>query len=177
MKHTTLVFLCLTLFFSTAIVAQNTNNDGFGDLNDTSITADSVSAGSDEEWFNEDGSATGTDETEIKQPKKQLSSVYPLIEISAATLLLYLLTWLLAKFNVIKKNTHRKIWNMVLLITFLVSGILGLVLVFQINYSILGNWYSDFLLLHVDFGIAMALISIFHILWHAKYFVNMFKKK
>ncbi len=105
------------------------------------------------------------------------SSVYPLIEISALTLVLYLITWLLAKFKVFKISVHRKIWNTVLLITFLMSGILGLILVFQINYNILDDWYMTFLELHVDFGISMALISIFHVLWHTKYFLTMFKKR
>lgn len=105
------------------------------------------------------------------------SSVYPLIEISALTLVLYLITWLLAKFKVFKISVHRKIWNSILLITFLMSGILGLILVFQINYNILDDWYMTFLELHVDFGISMALISIFHVLWHTKYFLTMFKKR
>jgi len=105
------------------------------------------------------------------------SSVYPLIEISVLTLVLYLITWLLAKFKVFKISVHRKIWNSVLVITFLMSGILGLVLVFQINYNILDNWYMTFLELHVDFGISMAIISIFHVLWHTKYFLTMFRKR
>lgn len=95
---------------------------------------------------------------------------YNLILISALTLGLYLITHLLKRFELISKTLHRRIWNLVLLITFLVSGVLGLVLVVQINYEVLGGWYLRFLNLHVEFGISMALVSMIHALWHIKYY-------
>ena len=47
---------------------------------------------------------------------------------------------------------------------------------FLINYKINISWYSNFLWIHVEFGIAMATISIFHILWHLKYYVSILRK-
>jgi hypothetical protein len=113
----------------------------------------------------------------VKEEESLLDAqVYPLIELSALTFGLYFITWLLAKLKIFKTSVHRKIWNVVLFFTFLMSGILGLVLVVQLNYNILNDWYMSFLELHVDFGIAMGIISIFHILWHTKYFLTIFKK-
>lgn len=107
-------------------------------------------------------------------PPASTKSKYDLILILFACTTLYIFTFLLARRDVIKKVTHRKIWNTVLLITFLVSGLLGLFLAIQLNYNIKINWFSSLLFWHVEFGIAMAGISIFHTLWHLKYYLNLF---
>lgn len=90
---------------------------------------------------------------------------------------LYGISIFLVRVQVYTKKTHRRIWNVLLLITFLVSGILGLLLVLQINYGILPSWYRDFLRWHVEFGIGMAWIGIFHALWHYSYYKHIFSKK
>lgn len=109
--------------------------------------------------------------------KKKKAKPYPLITISLATLLLYAGSVTLVKLGKIKKATHRKLWNTLLLISFLMSGILGLLLVFQMNYKFWMNGFGTFLTLHVDFGIAMAIISIFHVFWHLNYFKNLFIRR
>lgn len=154
-----------------AVVKQDEENKNSADLVDQNEAIDSTAEL--DEW----GDVIEKVAVTAPVSTAENSSVYPLIELSALTLALYLITWLLTKFKVIKISVHRKIWNTVLLITFLMSGILGLVLVFQINYNILDDWYMTFLELHVDFGISMAIISIFHVLWHTKYFLTMFKKR
>lgn len=110
--------------------------------------------------------------TEEKEPSGPSGSEKPynLIFISALTLGSYLITHLLKRFDVISKTVHRRIWNLVLLLTFLISGMLGLLLVVQINYEILGGWYLEFLYLHVEFGISMALVAMIHALWHIRYY-------
>jgi len=101
---------------------------------------------------------------------------YNLILYSSLTLGAYLLSLLLMKRNIYSKKTHRRIWNILLLLTFLISGLLGLLLVVQINYGILLKHFRQFMQWHVDFGIAMSLISVFHIIWHFSYFKNIFRK-
>lgn len=137
----------------TADVAED---DGFGAMSEDTTTTQNVQVAAQPE----------------EHPKP-----YPLLEITALTLGLYFVTYLLVRFKVIKKNTHRKIWNVVLLITFLMSGLLGFFLVVQLNYDVVMDWYLDFLKLHVEFGIAMAIISVFHAFWHLSYYVNIFKAK
>lgn len=111
-------------------------------------------------------------ETAQAMPAKVL---YDLIPLGTISLILYLLTFFLSRIGTITKSTHRKIWNVLLLITFLVTGLLGLFLVVQLNYNLLFDWVRTLLYWHVEFGIGMAFISIFHILWHLKYFTHLFK--
>lgn len=102
---------------------------------------------------------------------------YDLILITALTLGLYALTFILVKANVLKKTTHRKIWNSILLITALVSCLLGFFLVFQINYGWKMDWFWKVKFYHVEFGIAMTIVALFHIFWHMNYWKTLFKKR
>ena len=89
----------------------------------------------------------------------------------------YFITYSLSKKKKIIIVQHRKIWNIILLITFLISGIFGIILAILISYGIRLTFYSDLLFWHVEFGIAMAIISIFHIAWHWKYFKKIVNRK
>lgn len=99
---------------------------------------------------------------------------YRLVSITIITLLAYFFTMFLVKRNVLRKASHRKIWNFLLLITFLMSCLLGFLLVIQLNYGVLICFYLINLKLHVEFGIAMTLIAFIHILWHLPYFKRLF---
>jgi spermidine synthase len=90
---------------------------------------------------------------------------------------LYSFTWILTKFKKIKLANHRKLWNILLLVSFLVSGILGLILAIFIDYKISIAWYRSFLWLHVEFGIVMGAIAVFHFFWHIKYYLRIFARK
>ena len=103
-------------------------------------------------------------------------SPYSLILISALTLGLYAISFILVKTKVLKKTTHRKIWNVLLLITGLASCLLGFFLVIQINYNLKMDWLWTVKLYHVQFGIAMTIIAIIHILWHWNYWKSIVKK-
>jgi len=109
----------------------------------------------------------------IKKNKKP----YDLIFISLLTFILYFITSILSKYKVLKKFQHRKIWNVLLLLTFLVSCLFGFFLVIQINYNFVMDWFRTVLYWHVQVGISMTIIAVLHILWHFKYFVNIVKKK
>ncbi|MCK5031865.1 MAG: hypothetical protein KAR64_10400 [Thermoplasmatales archaeon] len=102
---------------------------------------------------------------------------YFFIPIVLLLVVFYLTSLILSKKKKITAVQHRKIWNLLLLITFLVSGLLGILLVLKVSFGIEIPSYSAALFFHVDFGIAMTLISIFHILWHWKYFRKMLTKK
>lgn len=102
--------------------------------------------------------------------------VYDLIFVTALTLLLYFTTLILYRLNIIKRIHHRKTWNLILLLTFLVSCLFGLFLVIQINYNVAMSVYGTLLYWHVEVGIAMTLIAVIHIIWHFTYFKNMLKK-
>jgi hypothetical protein len=102
---------------------------------------------------------------------------YDLALIFGLCVFFYLVSSVLARRKVFKKSTHKKIWNTLLLISFLNTGLTGLFLVIQLNYLVLFDWFSKFLFWHVEFGISMAAISILHILWHWKYFWKLLVKR
>ena len=119
---------------------------------------------------------SATEEAAPEAPAK-VKSPYSLILLTALTLGLYLISAILVKANVWKKATHRKVWNVLLLITGLVSCLLGFFLVIQINYNLKMEWLWTVKLYHVQFGIAMTLIMVIHILWHMNYWKSIFKAK
>lgn len=106
-----------------------------------------------------------------------MTTPYSLIPITIIVVFFYSLTFILTKIHFIRTSVHRKIWNVVLLITFLVSGMLGVLLTVQINYKLDIPYLDDIMVLHVEFGIGMALVSGFHILWHIKYFKQIIAPK
>ena len=103
--------------------------------------------------------------------------VYHLLPISLISIFLYTLSSFLAKKKVFSIAVHRKIWNLLLLITFTISAGLGILLVVRINYGLEVSLPFNILFWHVEAGIAMTIISIFHILWHWTYFKKMFRRK
>ena len=102
-------------------------------------------------------------------------TVYHLIPISLILIIIYLFTHILSKKKIISVVYHRKIWNILLLVSFLVSGILGILLVIEINFGMIFPLPFNILFWHVEVGTAMFAISIFHIFWHWAYFRNMLR--
>lgn len=90
---------------------------------------------------------------------------------------MYIISHILLKKKIINIVNHRKIWNILLLITFLISGILGILLVIRINFDTIIPLPFNILFWHVEAGIAMTVISVFHILEHLAYFKNIFRIK
>ena len=96
---------------------------------------------------------------------------YYLSPVAIAFLLIYGISFALYRMKRLKVTTHRKIWNVLLMATFLMCGMLGLVLAVYVTRNPpmeLPNWL---LLWHVETGIAMSLISFFHISWHLRYYL------
>lgn len=116
-------------------------------------------------------------EDEVVPTPKQVNRVKPyrLIGITSITIIAYFFTFTLVKIGKLRRLLHRKIWNAILLLTFIMSCLLGLLLVVQLNYNVFLSLYQFNLKLHVEFGIAMSLIGIIHILWHITYFKNLFR--
>ena len=106
-----------------------------------------------------------------------MNTAYPLLPVSVVSLLAYLTTWGFSAWGIFSRKLHRKIWNYALLVTFLVSGLLGLVSVIKINYKLEIPGYDQLLRWHVSVGIGMVIISLFHLSWHLKYYFSLPAKK
>jgi hypothetical protein len=100
---------------------------------------------------------------------------YFISPIALGFFLIYGISFLLYKTKRMKVATHRKIWNVLLLATFLVTGVFGLLLTIQLDYTLPFRIPIDLLFWHVEAGIAMSLISIFHVAWHFKYYAKLFR--
>lgn len=102
---------------------------------------------------------------------------YNFLEIFLVSLLIYFCTKLLARKFEINLCREKKFWNIFLLISFLGSAGMGMILVFIRDY----NWFKsidfNFLFWHVEFSVVMALLGLFHTLWHLKYYLSIFKRK
>jgi hypothetical protein len=102
---------------------------------------------------------------------------YNLVWPVGLTLGFYFLTWVLVKKKKLSLVMHRWIWNMVLLVSFLVSGLLGLLLVARINYGLKLPFSFNGLYWHVEAGIVMAIVAFIHIGWHWGYYKCIFIKR
>jgi spermidine synthase len=100
-----------------------------------------------------------------------MNNAYPLIPVSILILLAYTITWLFARLGIFSYNGFRKFWNILLLATFLVSGLLGIFSVIKINYKLTIPGYEQYLQWHVSAGSAMVFISFIHLSWHLKYYL------
>lgn len=111
----------------------------------------------------------------IVENEKVVLPKYPLLIVSLFTILIYFFTYSAAKAKLITMIRHRKIWNIILTISFLMVGVLGILLVIRINYQIMFDFPFNILYWHVISGIVMTIISIFHAFWHIPYYKKILK--
>jgi hypothetical protein len=155
----------------------DTDGDGICDLSQPSPEDRVELQEEDDKGDNTSSNVNSEDNTtSIQEKSKGIRIEYFFIPITLLLVVLYLASLILSRKKKITTVQHRKIWNFLLLITFLVSGILGILLVLKVSFGIEIPFHSDALFFHVEFGIAMTFISIFHILWHWKYFAKMISK-
>lgn len=100
---------------------------------------------------------------------------YMVSPIAIAFFLVYGVSFVLYKTKRIRIATHRKIWNVLLAATFLITGIFGLILTIQLDYELPFRIPFDLLFWHVEAGIVMTLISLFHLGWHFNYYRNLLR--
>lgn len=91
--------------------------------------------------------------------------------------LLYSLSYFFYRNRYYSIQFHRKIWNILLAFSFLLTALAGLFLALQINYKWDIPFVSTILKWHVEFGIGLAATGLIHFVWHLAYFSNIFKKK
>ena len=97
---------------------------------------------------------------------------YNFLPIAAATIVLYAISWLLARqgkhLSVLK---HRKIWNGVLLISFMGLIVFSFLNVLSYDHGIsVLPAFINVTFWHVEFGIVCMIVTAFHVLWHISYF-------
>lgn len=106
-----------------------------------------------------------------------MATPYSLISIGIIALILYLLSFIISRIGLLRAVTHRKIWNILLGLSFFGTALLGIIMAIGINYKLDIPWVDQITILHVDFGISMLMIAIFHFSWHIKYYTDIFRGK
>jgi hypothetical protein len=105
-------------------------------------------------------------------------ATYNFLPIAAISIALYAVSWLLARNGRLQVALHRRIWNAVLLVSFvgmIVFSILNVIL-FEHGISVLPQ-AIDVNFWHVEFGIACVIVASFHALWHIPYFKQYLPKE
>jgi len=98
---------------------------------------------------------------------------YYFLPVALVTLALYGLSWILSARKKLKTLTHRKIWNVVLAFTMAGSALLGLVRILIKDYNWDINLPFNVIFWHVEISIVLAVVALFHIIWHWRYFTRL----
>lgn len=105
-----------------------------------------------------------------------MSSQYNVGVIAALVVLAYLTSFILSRTGRLRPARHRAVWNIVLLVAFLATGLFGLGLAIlrdtrarvEMPFNV-GFW-------HVETGIVLTLVAAFHVAWHLGYFRSLFAR-
>lgn len=100
---------------------------------------------------------------------------YNLIPLITTTLIIYLITYLLYLENRMKRSIYYAIWKYVLMVSFILTGVTGLILGIFINYGIQTSWNLTIDFWHAEFAIVMALSTLTHIHLYWKQVKKVFK--
>jgi hypothetical protein len=105
-----------------------------------------------------------------------MAGEYYFITVSIITVLIYLFTYFLSKLKIMSDNSHKKIWNVILLVSFLVMAFCSIFLVLRASYGISIALPFSLFFWHVESGIIFIISSFFHIIYHMDYYLLIFKK-
>lgn len=100
---------------------------------------------------------------------------YNALPITLGLLVLYSTSFALYRTRRIKVSTHRRIWNVLLVVTFVISCVFGFVLTVRRDYALIFSFPVNLIFWHVEMGIALTMIGVFHMGWHLSYYRELFK--
>lgn len=101
---------------------------------------------------------------------------YNVSVIAVVLLLLYVASFALYRTKRIRANTHRAVWNVLLLTAFLVTGAFGLLMALRRDYALALPLPFNINFWHVETGVSMTVIAVFHVGWHLGYFRDLLKR-
>jgi hypothetical protein len=101
--------------------------------------------------------------------------VYDILLPSIPVILGYLSTYTLYRTGFIKKSIHINIWNFIIGISFVICGLAGFILLILLDMGIALPINAQILYWHVEFGITIAIVTIFHFHTYWKSSKTMFK--
>ncbi len=106
-----------------------------------------------------------------------MTGTYHILPIGVGLILAYFFSLAGMRLGIFRRGDHRRFWDILLLLAFLTTAGIGILLAVQANYKIPLKAHDTWMLIHVDAGIAMAIIAIFHLTWHLWFYVAIFSRK
>jgi hypothetical protein len=105
--------------------------------------------------------------SDVQEASSVPAESYNLIPLATTTLILYLVSYLLYLEDRLKRNMFYNIWKYVLIASFVLTGVTGLILVIFVNYGIQTSWNLTIDFWHAEFAIVMAVSTLlhFHLYW------------
>lgn len=101
---------------------------------------------------------------------------YDLLPIAVPFICAYIISYALYRRNLINKSLHLRIWNILILMSLLISGIMGIVLAGIIDFGVIDPLSIDLNFWHVEVGIVLFVILFFHLHSYWSSFRNLFSK-
>jgi spermidine synthase len=102
--------------------------------------------------------------------------MYHVVGTGSTAIILYLLSYLFYRTGFYSRNLHRKLWNTILALAFILTVSAGIFLALQVTYKWDIPFIKSILKWHVEFGVAMSFTGLFHLIWHFSYYTELFKK-
>jgi len=102
--------------------------------------------------------------------------MYHVIETILTVSLLYLVSYIFSRIGLYSPAEHKKLWNVVLAITFLFTALAGIFMALQITFTWTIPVIKAILKWHVEIGIGLGVTGIFHFIWHLPYFGKIFTR-
>ncbi len=100
---------------------------------------------------------------------------YNIIPISVLVIGGYLFTHYLFKKGILKPSQHRRLWNLLLVVGYLGTGLTGIILTLMINLGISTFYNNGITYWHAEMSILMVVGTLIHLHLYKKPFKNMFK--
>lgn len=152
----------------------DTNNDGICDHSQPAPTETSDASGMENTNDSQDN-ATVTDSQGNGAQKGKIGIEYYLLPLTGIFSLLYLTSYLVSGKRKAYKRLHKKIWNILLTLSYLITGITGLELALFINFGINSSLNQFITFWHAEASIVMVLTTLFHVHMYWKPVKRMFK--
>jgi hypothetical protein len=99
---------------------------------------------------------------------------YDLLPITLTLIFAYFLSYALYRGNIINKSFHVRLWNILILISFLFAGVMGIILAGFIDFGVTDPF--DLIFWHGEVGIALFVILFFHLHCYWSSFRNLLNK-
>ena len=106
-----------------------------------------------------------------------MTGTYHIWPITIGLIVAYLFSLAGMRLGIFRLAAHRRFWNVLLLLNFLTTALIGMLLTLQVNYKFTLPGEDTWMLVHVDTGIAMTLIGLFHLGWHLWFYAAIFHRK